>query len=177
MFRPKKPIMNSPSIEALYIVSMKEIFWGGILVAITMAMHGFGMLMVLRINHSLKLWLETKKGLMTGLLPVIFASCLIMVVHLSEVAVWAAFFYWKQAFPNASISFYFSLNEYTTVGSRFSLPIDWRLLEGMIASAGLLTFALSTGILFGLAKTFLEQPLELFNRRKNQASRMEKKST
>jgi hypothetical protein len=152
-------------MEPLYVISLEEIFWGGVLVAITIAMHGFGMLMVLRINHSLKIRLEKKKDLMSGLLPLIFASCLIMVVHLMEVMVWAAFFYWKGAFPNGSTAFYFSLNEYTTVGSKFYLPLNLRLLEGIIASTGLLTFAISTGILFGLAKTFLEQPIELFARK------------
>jgi hypothetical protein len=152
--------MNNPPVEALYVVSLEEIIWGGILVAITMAIHGSGMLMVLRFNHSLKKRLTSMKGLMSGLLPLIFTSCMIMLVHLTEVLVWAGFFYWKGAFPNSSTSFYFALNEYTTVGSRFSLPLNWRLLEGIIASAGLLTFALSTGVLFGLAKTFLEQPIE-----------------
>lgn len=151
--------MNNPPVEALYVVSLEEIFWGGILVAITMAMHGFGMLMVLRFNHALKQRLSTVRGLMSGLLPLILASCMIMLVHLMEVLVWAGFFYWKGSFPNASTSFYFALNEYTTVGSKFSLPLNWRLLEGIIASAGLLAFALSTGVLFGLAKTFLEQPI------------------
>jgi voltage-gated potassium channel len=157
--------MNHSATEALYIISLEEIFWGGLLVAITMAMHGFGMLMVLRMNHALKLWLEKRQGLISDLLPVILASCMIMLVHLTEVLVWAVFFYWKNAFPNSSTAFYFSLNEYTTVGSKFYLPLHWRLLEGMIASAGLLSFALSTGVLFGLAKTFLEKPLALFNRR------------
>jgi hypothetical protein len=152
--------MNNPPMEALYVVSLEEIIWGGILVAITMAIHGFGMLLVLRFNHSLKQRLATMRSLMSGMLPLIAASCMIMVVHLTEVMVWASFFYWKESFPNASTSFYFALNEYTTVGSRFSLPLNWRLLEGIIASAGLLAFALSTGVLFGLAKTFLEQPIE-----------------
>ena len=38
--------------------------------------------------------------------------------------------------------FYFALNEYTTVGSKFGLPREWRLLEGMIATAGLPHFCL-----------------------------------
>ena len=64
------------------------------------------------------------------------------------------------AFPNASLCFYFSLNEYTTVGSDFSLPQHWRLLEVMIATAGLLTFAWSTRILLTLAQDFHEQQMK-----------------
>jgi hypothetical protein len=151
--------------EPLYVVSIEEILWGGILVAITMGMHGFGMLAVLRVNHAVKHYLGSKKGPLSGLLPVIFASCMITIVHLSEVIVWASFFLWKGSFPNQSMSFYFSLNEYTTVGSKFALPLQWRLLEGMIATAGLLTFAWSTGVLFSLAKEFQDQWIELFRQR------------
>jgi hypothetical protein len=95
---------------------------------------------------------------MAGMFPILLASCLILLIHLSEVIIWAVFFYWKGAFPNASVAYYFALNEYTTVGSRFNLPLNLRLLEGIISSAGLLTFALSTGVLFRLATTFLEKP-------------------
>jgi hypothetical protein len=55
---------------------------------------------------------------------------------------------------------YFALDEYTTVGSSIGLPIGWRLLSGMIATAGLLGFAWSTGVLLTLASTFQENQLK-----------------
>ena len=145
-------------IEPVYVISSEEVFWGALLVAITMAIHTFGMLLVLRINEYLKSKLEEKTGFMPGLIPIMLASCLILLIHMIEVVIWAVFFYWKGAFPNVSISYYFALNEYTTVGSKFNLPIQLRLLEGIISCAGLLAFALSTGILFRLATSFLEKP-------------------
>lgn len=150
--------MNILQIEPVYVISSEEIFWGALLVAMTMAIHGFGMLMVLRINEYLKSRLDKKTGFMAGLIPIMFASCLILLIHMIEVVIWAIFFYWKGAFPNISIAYYFALNEYTTVGSKFNLPIQLRLLEGIISCAGLLAFALSTGILFRLATSFLEKP-------------------
>lgn len=151
--------------ESLYVISLEEILWGGILVAITMAIHGSGMLAVLRVNHAVKNRVGTKTGLMAGLFPIILASCMIIIVHLIEVMVWAGFFLWRGAFANQSLAFYFSLNEYTTVGSAFNLPQHWRLLEGMIATAGLLAFAWSTGILITLAHEFQDQQMELIKRR------------
>jgi hypothetical protein len=145
-------------IEPVYVISSEEVFWGALLVAITMAIHTFGMLLVLRINEYLKSRLDKKTGFMPGLIPIMLASCLILLIHMIEVVIWAIFFYWKGAFPNISIAYYFALNEYTTVGSKFNLPIPLRLLEGIISCAGLLAFALSTGILFRLATTFLEKP-------------------
>ena len=148
--------------ESVYVVSLEEILWGGFLMAITMAIHGFGMLTVLRVNNFVNRKLESRKNLFTGMLPVILASCMILFVHLIEVMVWSLFFLWKGAFPNSSLAFYFSLNEYTTLGSNFHLPLHWRLLEGMIASAGLLAFAWSTGVLIALAQKFQQSQMELF---------------
>jgi hypothetical protein len=91
---------------------------------------------------------------------------MIIIIHLLEVLVWAGFFLWKGAMPNASLAYYFSLNEYTTVGSNFNLPLRWRLLEGMIATAGLLTFAWSTGVLLTLAQDFQERELQLLKLRR-----------
>jgi hypothetical protein len=163
--------MNTPLPEPQYVTSLEEVLWGGLLVAITMAMHGFGMLAVLRVNHTVKLWFKKKTDIVSGLCPVILASWMIMLVHLSEVAVWAGFFLWQGAFPNRSVAYYFSLNEYTTVGSNFNLPLHWRLLEGMIATAGLLTFAWSTGILITLAQEFQDQRIQLFKQRHEQSTK------
>lgn len=148
--------------ESMYVVSLEEILWGGFLMAITMAIHGIGMLMVLRSNQRINTMLEARKSILTGMAPIILASCLILIVHLVEVLIWAQFFLWKGSFPNGSLSFYFSLNEYTTLGSNFHLPLRWRLLEGMIASAGLLSFAWSTGVLITLAQKFQQNQMELY---------------
>jgi hypothetical protein len=144
--------MYDPSIEPLYVISLEEVFWGAALVAVTMTLHGFGMQSVLRVNGTVKRWSVKKRNFLRELFPVIIASWMIMIVHMIEVVVWAAFFVWTGAFPNSSVAYYFALNEYTTLGSNFSLPLHYRLLEGMIAIAGLLTFAWSTGVLVTLAQ-------------------------
>jgi hypothetical protein len=158
--------MNVPVGESQYVISLEEIIWGGTLVAITMAMHGLGMLTILRVSGGLKERFEPKPSFGSGLFVLILASWMIMLVHLTEVLVWAGFFLWKGAFPNQSLAYYFSLNEYTTVGSNFSLPLRWRLLEGMIATAGLLTFAWSTGILLTLAQDFQDQQMRLLKQKR-----------
>lgn len=160
--------------QSIYVISLEEILWGGFLMAITMAIHGFGMLMVLRVNRSVNHKIEQQQSLFTGILPVILASCMILVVHLTEVMVWALFFVWKGSFPNRSLAFYFSLNEYTTVGSKYDLPQRWRLLEGMIATAGLLAFAWSTGVLITLALKFQEHQMNLFKARRGSKSSKKK---
>ena len=76
-------IMNFLQVEPTYIISFEEIFWGGILVAFSMGIHGIGMLWVLRVNHSVNKRSPTKKNLLTGLWPIIFASFMIIFVHLT----------------------------------------------------------------------------------------------
>jgi len=158
--------MNLTAAESVYVISLEEVLWGGVLVAGTMALHGLGMLTILRISEGLKQRFEPRPTFLSGLLTLILASWMILLVHLSEVIVWAGFFLWKGAFPNHSLAYYFSLNEYTTVGSNFSLPQRWRLLEGMIATAGLLTFAWSTGILLTLAQEFQDQQMRRLNQKR-----------
>ena len=58
--------------------------------------------------------------------------------------VWALFFLWQGAITDASNAYYFSLMQYTTVGSRYNLPPRWRLLDGMLPIAGLMTL-IATG--------------------------------
>jgi hypothetical protein len=53
----------------------------------------------------------------------VLASWAIVVVHLSEVLVWAAFLVWRDAIPSLSADFYFALLQHVTVGSEQVLPL------------------------------------------------------
>jgi hypothetical protein len=164
--------MNPPGAEQLYITSVEEIIWGGTLVAITMAIHGFGMLLILRLHVALKERLDRNPSFAKGMSALILASWMILVVHLFEVFAWAGFFLWKDAVAvpdgagNGSLCYYFALMDYTTLGSVYNLKVRWRLLEGMIAIAGLLTFAWSTGVLLTIAQDFQDQQMLLLKARR-----------
>lgn len=153
--------MSPPSSEPVYVTGIEEVLWGSVLVAITLAIHGFGMLLTLRVDNRLNERFPPPRSFVFGMSSIILASWLIIMVHLAEVFVWAGFFLWKGALAggNASLSFYFALLEYTTLGSNYNLKLNWRLLEGMIAIAGLLTFAWSTGVLLTLAEAFQAEQL------------------
>jgi hypothetical protein len=160
----------SPIVEPRYVMSLEEILWGGTLVAITMVLHGFGMLLVLRVAGYLKHRFESSPSFLKGIFTLILASWMILLVHLTEVLSWAMFFLHKQAVNsdqiNASLCYYFALLDYTTLGCPYNLVLRWRLLEGMIAMAGLLTFAWSTGVLLTLAQDFQDQQLQRTKRRR-----------
>jgi hypothetical protein len=140
----------------LYVAGFEEIAWGVALVAITMVLHGLGMVWTLRAVRGLKTRLRSHANLVTSLIVLVVAAWLITVSHLVEVFAWAGFLHWKQALPNMSSAYYLALLDYTTLGCEYELPVKWRLLEGMIAISGLMTFAWSTGVLFTLAQQFQE---------------------
>ena len=144
----------------LYVAGFEEIAWGVALVAIIMVLHGLGMIWTLRAVHVLKTRLGSHVNLATSLLVLVVAAWLITVSHLVEVFAWAGFLNWKHALPNMSSAYYLSLLDYTTLGCEYDLPVNWRLIEGMIAISGLMTFAWSTGVLFALAQKFHELELQ-----------------
>jgi hypothetical protein len=140
--------------DLLYVVSVHEIAWGIILVAVSLIMHAFGMIFITRFSTWFDARFDAQATFVGGITGLILASWMLIAVHFSEVLVWAGFFQWKHCFANFSTAVFYALMEYTTVGSDFSLPVDWRLLGGMIATAGLLGFAWSTGVLLTLAQHF-----------------------
>jgi hypothetical protein len=164
--------MNPPA-PPQYVTSLEEIFWGGLLIAVTMAMHGFGMLTVVRANGGLKERLEQTPSFSRGLMVIILTSWMILLVHLIEVFTWAGFFLWKNAVntgdassATSSLCYYFALLDYTCLGSNYNLHPRWRLLEGMISMAGLLTFAWSTGVLMTLAQDFQDTQMQLIKQKR-----------
>jgi hypothetical protein len=133
-----------------YVISLDEVLWGCLLLAITVVIHGAGMLRIVRVGRRMLLPVRTRlPGFRSAVLMLTVLA--IVVLHLLEVEIWAAFFTWKDAQPNPSSAFYNALVNYTALGAGY-LPVRWRLLEGMLGMAGLLCFAFSTSALLALAQ-------------------------
>jgi hypothetical protein len=147
-----------------YATSLEEVLCGITLIAITMTIHCAGMIGTLFTCHVIKA--EGRVSFLRGGSVLVLASWMIVLIHLIELLVWAAFFLWQGAMPSASSSYYFALMQYTTVGSSLNLPIRWRLLDGMLPIAGLMTFAWSTGVLFTLAQEFQSSQLSRIHARR-----------
>ena len=154
----------------IYVIKLDEVMWGGLLVAITMAIHGTGMFTILRITDSLKERHAPMESFVGGLGLVIFASLLIIMTNIIEVMVWTVFFFVQGAQTNHSVAFYNALLNYTTLQAGY-LPQRWHLLEPLLGMAGLLTVAWSTGILYMLAQDFQNNQLRI---RKQQRERLGK---
>jgi len=133
-----------------YVIRVDEVMWGCLLLALTLVIHGAGMLRIVRVGARM---LVPAKPRLPGFRSAVLVLTVlaIVVLHLAEVEIWAAFFTWKDAQPNPSSAFYNALVNYTALGAGY-LPIRWRLLEGMLGMAGLLCFAFSTSALLAFAQ-------------------------
>jgi len=147
-----------------YVIRLHEIMWGGLLVAITMAIHGTGMFSILRLIGAIKERYHPLDSFAGGLGLVILASLLIIITNIIEVMVWTAFLVLQGAQPSHSAGFYNAMLNYTTLQAGY-LPAEWRLLEALLGMSGLLTVAWSTGILYMLAQDFQDTQLRVLKRK------------
>lgn len=146
--------MNEATVHVQEVLDFGEVLWGIVLIAVSMLIHAVGMPATLTVADRLRgRWPSGGGRFDLGSVSVlVVGSWMIVLVHLVEVAVWAEFLLWRGALGSTPDAFYYALCQYATVGSSLTLPIRWRLVGGMIAMAGLLTFAWSTAILLQLAQ-------------------------
>jgi voltage-gated potassium channel len=117
-----------------------------ILTGLTVIIHGAGTLFVL--SHLVHLPKEKQARPLIQALHVIRTVAALLIVHLIEAAVWAAFFVLADALPDLETALYYSMTSYTTVGyGDVVLPAEWRLLGPIEAAVGILMLGWSTAII------------------------------
>lgn len=86
-------------------------------------------------------------------------AAITLLAHLVEIALWAAFYVWKDVLPDFEISFYFSAVTYATIGyGDVVLPEGWRLLAPMEGLTGILMCGWSAAFFFALATKLYSNP-------------------
>jgi hypothetical protein len=85
---------------------------------------------------------------------------LLLIVHLSEAALWAAALFWWEALPDFYTALYYSLTSYSTVGyGDVLLPESTRLLGPIESVLGVLMLGWSTAVIVAVVqKAFREMP-------------------
>jgi hypothetical protein len=128
---------------------LSRIFYALALVAITVAVHAAGLVLVLRflVTHyreaPTRFWPTTR--LLIGLVWAL------IVVHLASILVWGAFYAYQGCLPDAESAYYFAGVTYTTVGyGDLVLPKPWRLYGPVEGLTGILMCGLSTGFFFAV---------------------------
>ena len=119
------------------------------LIAITVFIHAFGLLLILEVVAKSNTLPTIGLSQISRLL--IRTALLMVFIHLTEIAVWGAFYYWRECMPDIESALYFSGVTYTTVGyGDLVLPPTWRLLGPIEGLVGILMCGLSAGMFFAL---------------------------
>src|SRR3954452_15527242 len=87
----------------------------------------------------------------------VFLSVWIVLLHLAEISLWAAFYLWRNAMPDLASALYFSAVTYTTTGYGDVVLVEgWRLLGAVEALTGILMCGWSTGFFFAIVNRLYE---------------------
>ena len=93
-----------------------------------------------------------------GLFLTLFAG--IMILHLAQTSLWAAFYYAQDLFSDFETSLYSSMVSFTTIGyGDVLLPRRWRLLGVIEGFSGVVLCGVSTGFIFAVINAMFQARL------------------
>jgi len=124
------------------------------LMALCVAIHAAGVTSAMqrlrrRPREALRFWPSTRLF--------VVVSVWIVLLHLIEISLWAAFYLWRNAMPDLPSALYFSAVTYTTTGyGDLALSEGWRLLGAVEALTGILMCGWSTGFFFAIVNRLSE---------------------
>ena len=119
------------------------------LMALCVAIHAIGLMAMFR-------WLKVQtaraeRRFWPSVGRLIRIACWTVLLHLSQILVWAAYYSVRGAIPDFTTAAYFSAVTYTTTGyGDIVLAEEWRLVGGIEALTGILMCGLSTGMFFAV---------------------------
>ncbi|MBN8459046.1 MAG: two pore domain potassium channel family protein [Verrucomicrobia bacterium] len=120
-----------------------------LLVASCVLIHGAGMVAgLVLLNASLRRLDQRFSPMGAGwlLTRIVFG---LLLLHLTQILVWAAVYQWEGCFADFGTAFYYSTTSYSTVGYGDVIPsAKWRTMGAVEAVIGILMFGWSTGALF-----------------------------
>lgn len=121
--------------------------WG--LAASTVIVHAVGIALMLR---ALNGWAGTSPTLLWAVSwRLAWVACYLLLLHLVEISIWAAFYLWQGCLPDLETALYFSGVTYATIGyGEVVMAKPWRLLAPIEGLTGILMCGLSTGIFFAM---------------------------
>jgi hypothetical protein len=124
------------------------------LMAACVAIHAGGTAALLR---SLRKSTQPRTAFWPSTSLFVMVAAWLIVLHLSEVTVWALFYLWKGAMPDLQAALYFSAVTYTTTGyGDLTLPEGWRIVGGIEALTGILMCGWSTAFFFAVVNRLYE---------------------
>ena len=135
---------------------LREILVAFILVSISISIHVTGLVELFQwLTRKLPI-IEKNFSTVNNILLFIKIFAVILSLHLAQICVWAGFYTLWAGLKDFESALYFSIVTYTTIGyGDITLPVGWRLLGAIEGITGVLTFGLSTGVIFAVASRLL----------------------
>ena len=148
--------------------------WGSSLIALTIAIHAIGVVIMSFLGFGIKVRLETRKFDSWRVIPPIIGiiaavGLLLVLLHGIEAAIWAAAYVWLGALDSPNDAILYSVDSMTTRGaSGLTLQQDWRMMGALESANGLLLFGISTAYIFAVMQIYWPMLSGLFVSRHRQ---------
>ena len=140
---------------------MESWTWGLSLTALTIAMHGAGVILMALAGVSIRARIESRNHLtlrdvaaiQIGLIGAV--GLLLAALHGVEAVLWAAAYWWLGALNSPTEAILYSVDSMSTLGaSGLTLEPHWRLIDALEAMDGMLLFGISTAYIFAMVQAY-----------------------
>jgi hypothetical protein len=134
--------------------------WGLSLIALTIAIHTIGVVMMAAAGLAIRVRLETRNLSFWHTILIVVgvvgtAGLLLAVLHGIEAAIWAAAYVWLRALNLPQDAILYSVDSMTTRGaSGLMLEQHWRMMGALEAANGMLLFGISTAYIFAVMQVY-----------------------
>lgn len=134
--------------------------WGLSLIALTVAIHATGVVLIALMDFGIRVRLETRKLGLGHVIPIVISlvgvvGLLLSVLHGMEAAIWAAAYVWLGALDSPQDAILYSVDSMTTRGaSGLMLQQHWRMMGALEAAGGMLVFGISTAYVFTVMQAY-----------------------
>ena len=134
--------------------------WGLSLIALTIAIHAMGVVMMALVGFRIRGRLEARNLRLRHMIPIVSGAVgavglLLAVLHGIEAAIWAAAYLWLGALASPQDAILYSVDSMTTRGaSGLMLQRHWQLMGALEAVDGMLLFGISTAYMFAVMQLY-----------------------
>ena len=131
-----------------------------VIVAVCLIVHITGILLMAEWLLQRREYLEqnARRHHFAVLIVMLFAG--IVILHVAQTSLWAAFYYAQGLFSDFETSLYFSMVSFTTIGyGDVLLPRNWRLLGVIEGFSGVVLCGVSTGFIFAVINAMFQARL------------------
>ena len=126
---------------------LQQLMIGAFVLSLTVVVHALFIWAAISIDHR-RGWTRGEGQFLKEVPVLIFSAVWILIAHILEIGIWAATLLKLGIFDAMEPAVYFSIVTFTTLGfGGIELPLEWRLIGGLIAANGFLLFGLSTAFL------------------------------